>query len=111
MKSCIRQLRKYVVIAAKRKKTLIVEDLDFKHLKQRMLYENKKRNKVLSEFAYQKILEKIERKCWLNEVDVIRVDPRNTSKIGKEKYSKIKGLGIHYCAAYVIARKGMGFSN
>ena len=95
----------------KKKKTLIVEDLDFKHLKQRMLYENKKRNKVLSGFAYQKILEKIERKCLLNEVDVIRVDPRNTSKIGKEKYSKIKGLGIHYCAAYVIARKGMGFSN
>ena len=87
---------------------IFIEDLDFKHLKQRMLYENKKRNKTLSEFAYQKILEKIERKCMIHEVDVIRINPRNTSKIGKEKYSKIKGLGVHYCAAYVIARKGMG---
>ena len=45
----------------------------------------------------------------MNEVDVIKVDPKNTSKIGKEKYTKIKGLSVHYCAAYVINRKGMGF--
>ena len=38
-----------------------------------------------------------------------RQDPRNTSKIGKEKYTKIKGLSVHYCAAYVINRRGMGF--
>ena len=31
------------------------------------------------------------------------------SKIGKEKYTKIKGLSVHYCAAYVINRRGMGF--
>ena len=57
----------------------------------------------------KKILEKVERKCLMNEVDVIKVDPRNTSKIGKEKYTKIKGLSVHYCAAYVINRRGMGF--
>ena len=45
----------------------------------------------------------------MNEVDVIKVDPKNTSKIGKEKYTKIKGLSVHYCAAYVINRRGMGF--
>ena len=33
----------------------------------------------------------------------------NTSRIGKEKYTKIKGLSVHYCAAYVINRRGMGF--
>ena len=27
----------------------------------------------------------------------------------KEKYTKIKGLSVHYCAAYVINRRGMGF--
>ena len=51
----------------------------------------------------------MERKCLMNEVDVIKVDPKNTSKIGKEKYTKIKGLSVHYCAAYVINRRGMGF--
>ena len=45
----------------------------------------------------------------MNEVDVIKVDPKNTSKIGKEKYTKIKGLSVHYCAAYVINRRSMGF--
>ena len=69
----------------------------------------KKENKTLSSFAYKKILEKLERKCLMNEVDVIKVDPKNTSKIGKEKYTKIKGLSVHYCAAYVINRRGMGF--
>ena len=92
-----------------KKKSLVVEDLNFKQLKTRMLYRPKKQNKTLSSFAYKKILEKLERKCLMNEVDVIKVDPRNTSKIGKEKYTKIKGLSVHYCAAYVINRRGMGF--
>ena len=92
-----------------KKKSLVVEDLNFKQLKTRMLYRPKKENKTLSSFAYKKILEKLERKCLMNEVDVIKVDPRNTSKIGKEKYTKIKGLSVHYCAAYVINRRGMGF--
>ncbi len=74
-----------------------------------MPYRPKKQNKALSSFAYKKILEKVERKCLMNEVDVIKVDPKNTSKIGKEKYAKIKGLSVHYCAAYVINRRGMGF--
>ena len=92
-----------------KKKSLVVEDLNFKQLKTRMLYRPKKQNITLSSFAYKKILEKVERKCLMNEVDVIKVDPKNTSKIGKEKYTKIKGLSVHYCAAYVINRRGMGF--
>ena len=88
-----------------KKKSLVVEDLNFKQLKTRMLYRPKKQNKTLSSFAYKKILEKLERKCLMNEVDVIKVDPKNTSKIGKEKYTKIKGLSVHYCAAYVIAKR------
>ena len=92
-----------------KKKSLVVEDLNFKQLKTRMLYRPKKENRTLSSFAYKKILVKVERKCLMNEVDVIKVDPKNTSKIGKEKYTKIKGLSVHYCAAYVINRRGMGF--
>ena len=85
-----------------KKKSLVVEDLNFKQLKTRMLYRPKKQNKTLSSFAYKKILEKVERKCLMNEVDVIKIDP---------KYTKIKGLSVHYCAAYVINRRGMGFVN
>ena len=43
----------------------------------------------------------------MNKVDVIKVDSKNTSKIGKEKYTEIKGLSVHYCAAYVINPRGI----
>ena len=59
-----------------KKKSLVVEDLNFKQLKTRMLYRPKTQNKTLSSFAYKKIIEKVERKCLMNEVDVIKVDPR-----------------------------------
>ena len=103
------QLAIEIMVQCKSKKSLVVEDLNFKQLKTRMLYRPKKQNKTLSSFAYKKVLEKVERKCLMNEVDVIKVDPKNTSKIGKEKYTKIKGLSVHYCAAYVINPRGMGF--
>lgn len=37
------------------------------------------------------------------------VNPKNTSKIGKQKYSERMKLSAHQSASYVIARKGQGF--
>ena len=37
------------------------------------------------------------------------VNPRNTSKIGKQKYSDRMKLSAHQAASFVIARKGQGF--
>ena len=43
--------------------------------------------------------------------DRLLVSPRNTSKIGKQKYSFKKKLNTHQAASYVIARKGQGFND
>ena len=38
-----------------------------------------------------------------------KVNPKNTSKIGYEKYSKERKLTIHQAASFVIARRYQGF--
>ena len=64
---------------------------------------------MLSEFAYGKITEAIERKAANEGVEVIRIALAYTSMIGKFKYVRDKGLSVHQAANYVIARKGMGY--
>ncbi|WP_294560972.1 hypothetical protein, partial [uncultured Traorella sp.] len=49
------------------------------------------------------------RKCRKKGVYLRKVDPRDTSQIGKLKYAKRLGLSIHHSAAYVIARRGEGY--
>ncbi len=43
-------------------------------------------------------------------IAVFLVNPAYTSQMGKFKYMKPKGLSVHLAAAYVIARRRMGFS-
>ena len=87
----------------------MMEALDFSEKKMKQLYEPKRMNRMLSEFAYGKITEAIERKAAYEGVEVIRIDPSYTSMIGKLKYVRDKGLSIHQAAGYVIARKGLGY--
>ena len=91
-------------------KHLVIEDLNFDELKSESLYNNKRRNRMLSNFAYSRLKEKIERKCSLEGVHLEIVDPSYTSQIGKLKYTKRLGLSIHHSAAYTIARRGSGYS-
>lgn len=39
------------------------------------------------------------------------INPKNTSKAGKEKYATIRKMTIHQAASFVIARKGQGFDD
>lgn len=43
------------------------------------------------------------------KVELILVNPKDTSKIGKQKYSDTRKLSVHQAASYVIARKGQGY--
>ena len=92
-----------------RKKNLVMESLDFERKKEESLYGNRKYNRMLGAFAYKELEEKIERKCRKKGVYLRKVDPRDTSQIGKLKYAKRLGLSIHHSAAYVIARRGEGY--
>ena len=90
-------------------KPICMEDLDFSYKKRSMMYGNKRMNRMLSCFAYQKMKE-ISKSCsYHKRIGIIEVNPAYTSQIGRKKYMKIKGANVHMCASYVIGRKGMGY--
>lgn len=98
-----------IEIANKYNKPLVGEKLNTEKTKSQLLYGNKKRNKALSEFAYQKIMTSIKSRAYKNNIEVYYINPAYTSIIGKIKYMRIKGISIHASASYVIGRRGMGF--
>ena len=92
-------------------KDLVIEDLNFKKTKGRIVKGNKKYNEMLSSLAYAKFSNVIERKCAKNRIFLKKVNPAWTSYIAKKKYCKIKKLNIHSGASYVIARRGQGLKD
>ena len=92
-------------------KPLIIEQLDFEKKKQefKMYQKDKRYHHMLSEFSYRQITEKIYSRAYKDGIGVEEVNPGYTSQIGKVKYAPMKGLSVHRCAAYVIARRGMGY--
>ena len=68
----------------------------------------KKLRKVLGKFSYERILNKIERLCLLNGIEIIKVNPSYTSIYGKLKYSPQLNIDKDIAGAYVIARRGLG---
>ena len=93
----------------KKHKCLVVEDLNLEKLKQSMKYKSKKYKRMLSGFAYSKILTLLNGKAYRNDIYIYKVNPAYTSQIAKLKYMKKFGVSIHIAAAYVIGRRGMGF--
>ena len=106
----IKELIKYAI---KHKKPIAIEDLDFSKKKVNMQKDNKnkKRNYLLSSFAYAKITQGIITKAFRNKIKVYTVDPKDTSIIGRIKYaSKDSSISVHEAAALCIGRKLLGFN-
>lgn len=109
-KHCLQGLIKQIVEdCAVKQKDCILEDLDFEYKKSESLYQGRRRNRNLSEFAYNQILEMFTRKRKTYGVRVEVVNPAYTSVMSKIKVTRIRGLSIHQGAAMIIARRGMGF--
>ena len=68
---------------------------------------DKKRNKQLTQFAYDKMLNVIDRRLTKDGFMVYKVNPMFTSQQGKIKYMAAMGLSIHESAAFCIARRFM----
>ena len=84
-------------------KAVVVEDLDLSKCK----YSNSKDiNRKVSSISYNTFFNLLYSKCLKNNVLLKIVNPAYTSIIGKYKYSKIYGIGVHNAAALVIARRG-----
>ncbi len=93
-----------VNIALAKGKGLVIESLDFVRKNK-----GKRFNRILNDFVYRRLLESIERRCKKCGVAIKRVHPAYTSIIGKYKYATSYGLSFHQAAAFVIARRGLGF--
>lgn len=98
-----------IQLAQNKNKPIVVEKLDTTLSKLSQPYGKKKSNRRMSLFAYRKLLSVIRNRADKMGVGVFEVNPAYTSQIGKMKYMKRFGTSIHESAAFVIARRKMGF--
>ena len=115
-KTEIEQVVSQIVTMAKAKgKTIVIEQLDFKKTKAKQTKGNsqkgKEYNRMLHKFDYSRYKQKLKNIAFNQKVVLSLVSPRNTSKIGKQKYSNLMKLTIHQAASYVIARRYQGFKD
>ena len=89
------------------KKPLVMEDL--KDVIKTKQYGQKALNRVLASFSYKIMGDLAGSKSWKYSVGLKKINPAYTSQTGKVKYMSMYGLSVHEAAAFVIARRGMGF--
>ena len=89
-------------MAEKKGKDMVTEHLDFKKIKVKTSMAKSKKGK-----KYNWMLHLFDYGSY--KVRLQLVNPEDTSKIGREKYSEKKKLNVHQAASYIIARKGQGF--
>jgi IS605 OrfB family transposase len=63
----------------------------------------------IHQFCYKKIIECLEILCIRYGVKLIKIKPQYTSVIGRLKYQTRYRVNVHLSAAYVIARRAMGY--
>jgi len=93
-----------VDIAEQMNCALAVEDLDFKNDKSTTRF-----NRMTHSFVWSKFLESVERRAVRKAVPLVKVKPPFTSIIGILKYQSQYDISNHESAAYVIARRGLGY--
>lgn len=108
-------ISKLINISLETGKDLIIEDLDFKKTRNSVTRGNttrsRKYNNMLHSLAYRKFSEYAENAGIRNKVGIVKVNPAWTSWIAKNKYCNRMKLNIHTGASYVIARRGLGFTD
>ena len=68
-------------------------------------------NRMIHQLDYSRYKDRMSQTGIKFGVDVLLIDPQNTSKIAKQKYCQTKKLTTHQGASYVIARRGQGFTD
>ena len=101
------ELAKEVIEIAKAEGCAIsIEDLKFKNDRD----VKSKFARIRDQFTYRKLLSNLESKARREGVQVIKVKPQYTSKIGLYKYSHQYGLNVHESSALVIGRRAFGYN-
>jgi len=92
-------------------KCLVMEDIDLKKKKSGLHYGNKKSNRKVSSFAYEKMTASALSQGFKRKFTTYFVNPAYTSLTGKIRYMKKMGISIHQAASYVIGLRGMGLDD
>lgn len=87
--------------------SVAIEDVAFDKKKAQNL--GKEMNHTLHRFPYSKYRSYNERKASRSGVPLHIVSAYYTSQIGRKKYKKQLQISVHQAAAYVIARRALGF--
>ncbi len=98
---CGELVKKAIGIAKSNGCGIAVEDLEFKRDKD----VHKKLSRITNQFVYSKLLTMLESGCYREGVELVKVKPQYTSKIGLYKYCHQYGMDVHTGAAMVIARR------
>lgn len=85
---------------------IVTEKLNFKNDHDT----NKKFNRLTHNFTRKKMLQSLIRRGLRNGFQVKQINPAYTSIIGRFKYTKKYGLSVHEAAAFVVGRRGLGYS-
>jgi IS605 OrfB family transposase len=102
---CGELVNKVISIAKERNLSIAVEDLKFKDDRDVKC----KFSRIKHGFIYSTLLSMLERACIRNGIEIVKVKPQFTSKIGLYKYCHQYKLSVHNGAAMVIGRRSYGY--
>lgn len=98
---CGQLVRKVIDIAKQNGCGIAIEDLKFKNDTD----VNSKFARIKHQFTYSMLLQMLESSCYREGIELVKVKPQFTSKIGLYKYCHQYGMVVHNGAAMVIARR------
>ncbi|WP_440603443.1 hypothetical protein [Bacillus sp. GB_SG_008] len=84
--------------------TLVIEKLKFLQSCGRKSF-----NRMANNFSFRNIIKSLFSISFKENIALIEVDAYYSSFIGRVKYQQQYGLSVHQAAAFVLARRGMGF--
>lgn len=102
---CGELVKKAIEIARNNNAGIAIEDLKFKDDRD----VTGKFARIKHQFIYSTLLTMLERACIRNGIDIVKVKPQFTSKIGLYKYCHQYKICVHNGAAMVIGRRSYSF--
>lgn len=98
---CGELVKQAIEIAKENNCGIVIEDLKFKNDRD----VSSKFARIKHQFIYSTLLQMLEPSCYKEGIEIVKVKPQYTSKIGLYKYCHQYGMEVHNGAAMVIGRR------
>jgi IS605 OrfB family transposase len=99
-----------IALAVAGGKPIGIEKLEFSKKKSVLEGEKPRYKRMLSSFAYSRIIQTINARAFDAGIEVMAVNPACTSIIGRHKFAGRYGISIHQAAAAAIGRRAQNLS-